>query len=108
MEVQFNREEFRRTLREQLDYIIKHESSILLEDVINELIHQRLVELAEEELNEISNDDSYASPTSLSENLSKISLEINPMDINHRLLVREVLKRYLRASLESLIRQKLS
>lgn len=107
MEIKFDREEFRRTLKEQLDYVLKHESNELLEDVINELVHQRLLEMTEEDLNTIAEDDSYISPSTLKESLSRISLEVSSIDINHRYLVREMLKKHLCSVLYEVIRKEL-
>lgn len=104
MKISFDREFFRDALKRHLDYILRHDASDLLEEVVNELVHERLLELAEEELNGFA-ESMKESPFSLTESAGKIAVEISPFDVNHRYLVREVLKKHLKEVLRDYIRR---
>ena len=107
MDISFDRNAFRSALKRHLQFVLRHDASALVEEVINELIHERLVELAEEELNGIAENTNDA-PLSLEETADKIAIEISPLDIDHRYLVREVLKRHLKKALRDYIRRGLT
>jgi len=107
MDISFDRNAFRDALKRHLQFVLRHDASALVEEVINELVHERLVELAEEELNGIAKETSDA-PLSLEETADKIAIEISPVDIDHRYLVREVLKKHLKKALRDYIRRGLT
>jgi len=107
MDISFDRNAFREALKRHLQFVLRHDASALVEEVINELVHERLVELAEEELNGIAEETSDA-PLSLEETADKIAIEISPADIDHRYLVREVLKKHLKKALRDYIRRGLT
>jgi len=107
VDISFDRNAFRSALKRHLQFVLRHDASALVEEVINELVHERLVELAEEELNGIAENTNDA-PLSLEETADKIAIEISPLDIDHRYLVREVLKRHLKKALRDYIRRGLT
>ena len=107
MDISFDRNAFRSALKRHLQFVLRHDASALVEEVINELIHERLVELAEEELNGIAENTNDA-PLPLEKTADKIAIEISPLDIDHRYLVREVLKRHLKKALRDYIRRGLT
>jgi len=103
VQVSFNGEAFRLSLRRQLEYVLRHEAHDILEDVVNELIHERLLELAEEELNHVGEEKNDEGP-SLEDNISNIAVAVTPLDINHRYLVKEVLKKHMKELLRGRLR----
>ena len=91
MPIDFDSVEFRKTLREQFYFMLKNESREILEDALNEVVRERLEELAQEELNllgksvpEIAGDPIEA--------LSHVPIHLSGLDIDHRELVRGVLR----------------
>jgi len=107
MKISFDRSSFRNALRRHLEYIMRHSAGELVEEVVNELVHERLLELAEEELNGIAEEREDA-PLSLAESADRIMVEISPLDVDHRYLVREVLKKHLKEALRDYIRRGLA
>ncbi len=102
MPVDFDREEFRKSLREQFDYLLRNESKQLLQESLNELVKGRLEELAEHELNLLGGEsgDEFGNAV---EQLARVQMRLSPLDINHRMLVREVLKKEMKKMLRDFV-----
>ena len=104
MPMDFDSADFRKTLREQFYFMLKNESREILEDALNELVKERLEDLAQEELSvlgktipEIAGDPIEA--------LSRVPIHLSGLDINHRELVRGVLRKEMKKLLRDFISQ---
>ena len=102
MPVNFNMEEFNKCLREQFDYILRNESRDLLQESLNELVRARLEELTEQELNLLGEESDGSLGSSL-EQLAAVQMHISTLDINHRLLVRQILKKEMKKMLKDFV-----
>ncbi len=106
MPINFDREEFRKSLQEQFQYVLRHESNELLEDSLNEVVRERLHELAEEELNRLgAGAEDAGSPLG---ELSGMQMHLSGLDIDHRLLVRQVLKEEMKKLLKGFVNEHLA
>lgn len=106
MPVNFDRKEFRKNMQEQFDYILRNESRQLLQESLNELVKSRLEELAEQELNELG----AKCPDDLGDSvgqLGNVQMHISTLDIDHRLLVRQVLKKEMKKLLKGFVNENL-
>ena len=102
MAVNFDREEFKKALREQFDYLLRNESKQLLQETLNELVRGRLEKLAEDELNILGGEcgDEFENAV---EKLASVQMHLSPLDINHRMLVRQVLKKEMKNMLTDFV-----
>jgi len=107
MPINFDRAEFRKCLREQFDYVLKNESNKILQEALNEVVRQRLEDIAHEELNELGMDTEDDFGNSL-EQLDGVQMHISAMDIDHRTLVRELLKKEMKKMIKGFIDENLS
>jgi hypothetical protein len=106
MPINFDREEFRKCLKEQFEYILHHECNELLEESLNEVVRERLHELAEEELNRLgAGAEDTGSPLG---ELAGMQIHLSGLDIDHRLLVRQVLKEEMRKLLKGFVNEHLA
>jgi hypothetical protein len=102
MPIDFDSTDFRKTLREQFCFVLKNESREILEDALNELVRERLEELAQEELNLLGKTvpEIVGDPI---EALSRVPIHLSPLDIDHRELVRGVLRSEMKKLLRDFI-----
>ncbi len=106
MAVNFNMEEFRKSLQEQFDYLLRNESMPIMQDSLNELVRERLHELAERELNAMGEqcEDSFSDAVKA---LAEVPIHLTNLDIDHRLLVKEVLKKEMKKMLKDFVDENL-
>ena len=102
MPVDFDRDEFRKALREQFDYLLRNESKQLLQESLNELVRGRLEKLAEDELNILGSECDDGLPGAV-EKLAGVHMHLSPLDIDHRTLVRHVLKKEMKKMLSEFV-----
>ena len=102
MPVDFDMQEFKKCLREQFHYILSNESSQLLEETLNELVRERLEELTETELNLMGSETEKDFPDAV-RRLADVRMHISSLDIDHRLLVRQVLKKEIKKLLKGFV-----
>jgi predicted metal-dependent hydrolase len=106
MAVNFDKEEFVKCLQEQFHYILGNESRTLLQESLNELVRERLEEMAERELNLLGEEctDELGNPL---EQLAAVQMHISTLDVDHRLLVRQILKKEMKKLLKDYVSENL-
>jgi hypothetical protein len=102
----FDLDGFRKNINAQLDYVIKHEAGELFEEVLTDLVKERLHDLTLEVLNNIAE----AMPDSPMAGIGRVAeadFHLSPLDIDHRALVKAALKREMANVLKPIVKEKL-
>jgi DNA-directed RNA polymerase sigma subunit (sigma70/sigma32) len=102
MGVDFDKEDFRKCLREQFEYILRNESRQLLQESLNETVRERLEELAERELN-VMGEECGEDMGDAVKHLAGVQMHISTLDIDHRFLVKQILKKEMKKMLKGFI-----
>lgn len=102
MPVDFDKDEFSKCLREQFHYILRNESGDLLQESLNEAVRERLEELAEQELNVMGEECGDEFSGAVGE-LGKVQMHMSTLDIDHRILVRQILKKEMKKLLKGFV-----
>lgn len=102
MPINFDSGEFSKSLREQAQYILRNESMDVLQESLNEVVRERLEELAQQELNRLGEEfpEDMGSPV---EKLSSLKMHLSNLDIDHRALVKQVLKKEMKKLLKGFV-----
>lgn len=102
----FDKRQFAENIRAQVDFIMKHESTGMVEEVLTDLVAERLKELTLDVLNELGE----TVPDVGSAGVDKVrdsSIHISPLDIDHRALVRRALKDQMAKVLKKIVEEKI-